>query len=196
MAEKVHTDKAGKKITDPVIKGILANDSRTIREIYKQQFNKIRSMVQNFHKLNIGAEDVFQEGLTRAIINVRKGRFNGESAFSTYLYGICNNVCLKEYRKNKHQLSNELKEVEDELPVDNFDIIQVIAKEKEKLDSNCQRIIDLRFGLNNESDSTRFESIAEKLGIKPDNARQRFGRCFAKLMEMLQQNEEFNLLSQ
>jgi RNA polymerase sigma factor (sigma-70 family) len=196
MTNKVHIDKAGQKISDPVVQGILDSDSRTIREIYKQQFNKIRSMVRNFHKLNIDPEDVFQEGLTRAIINVRNGRFNGKSAFSTYLYSICHNICLKEYRKNKYQFSNELKDVEEELPLDNFDILQVIVKEKDKLDLNCRQVIDLRFGMVEESTGTGFESIAAELDIKPDNARQRFGRCFAKLMEMLRRNKEFNLLSQ
>lgn len=192
---KEQTDKAEQKYSDPVIEGILKNDSRVIGRIYNEQFDRIRSMVYNFQKLNLEPEDVFQEGLTRAILNVRKGVFKGDSAFSTYLYSICNNICLKEYRRKKHTLSIGLQDSPEELPLDNNDVLQIILEEKAKLDEKCRELIDLRFGLGSDLGNTRFETIAAALDIKPDNARQRFGRCFAKFMKMLQNNSEFKLLT-
>ena len=192
--DEVQTEKTGAVETVRLIEGILKNDSRVIGRIYDLHFSKIKSMVNNFHNLGLDAEDVFQDGLTRAVINIRKGRFRGESSFSTYLYGICRNICLKAYNKNKGTWTTEIGQAIEELPDDNFDMLQVINEEKNKLDEDCKRIIDMRFGLDDTVDSTRFEKIAVALNIKTDNARQRFGRCFAKLLKWLRQNREFNLL--
>jgi RNA polymerase sigma factor (sigma-70 family) len=180
---------------DPLVKGILDNDNDVISLIYKEQFEKIKSMVNNFRNLNLDAKDVFQEGLTRAMMNVRDERFKGDSAFSTYLYGICRNICLKEYQKNKDVYVQGMVNVQTEESGDDFELLQIILKEKSKLDEKCRKIIDLRFGTGDRDTGYRFEDIADMLGIKPDNARQRYGRCFAKLLEMLQENREFKLLT-
>jgi RNA polymerase sigma-70 factor (ECF subfamily) len=195
MADSVPRNKHGKKSQDTFIKGILDNDPKVIRLLYKIQFDKIKSMVQNFNYLNLDAEDVFQEGLTRAIINVRKGSFKGDSSFPTYLYSICNNICLKEYNKGKKiQLATALDPAE-EKGEDNFELLNLILDAKDGLDDKCRKIIELRFGLEGNEENVRFEQVAEVLEITAANARQRFGRCFAKLMEMLHQNKEFNLLT-
>ena len=83
MTAGVPTNKKNRKIQDPIVSGILNNDQKVIGLIYKNQFGKIKSMVHNFQNLKIDAEDIFQEGLTRAIINVRKGSFKGDSSFSS-----------------------------------------------------------------------------------------------------------------
>lgn len=92
---------------DVLIKGILNNDSLIIRQIYLENYEKIKVMVLNFNNIRIDPQDVFQEGLTRAVINIRKGVFKGESKFSIYLYGICRNICLNEYKEKKLLVSNE-----------------------------------------------------------------------------------------
>jgi len=195
MTAGVPTNKEKRNFPDPIITGILNNDQKVIRLIYKNQYGKIKNMVHNFQNLNIDAEDVFQEGLTRAIINVRKGIFKGDSAFSTYLYSICNNICLKEYHRNKRINTSEVAHIGSEQEEDNFELLSLVIQVKNDMDENCRKIIELRFGLNEDTKNLRFENIAQILGLKPANARQRFGRCFAKLLEKLQQNKEFKLLT-
>jgi RNA polymerase sigma factor (sigma-70 family) len=191
--KSVHTNKDWQN-DDPVIRGILNNDNDIIRQIYQEQFDKIRNMVKNFRHINLDAGDVFQEGLTRAMLNIRGGRFKGDSNFSTYLYGICRNICLKEYHRNKDLPVTALDAPDFQDHSDHFELMQIILQQKNKLDEKCRRIIDLRFGLGGEETGHRFETIAEMLGIKPDNARQRYGRCFARLLELLRENKDFNLL--
>jgi len=71
-----------------ILEGITSNNDHMIRYIYKNFFPGIKSMVHSFHALFLDAEDVFQEGLTRAVINVREQKFNGTSSFYTYLTSI------------------------------------------------------------------------------------------------------------
>ena len=171
-----------------LIEGILNNDPQIIRNIYQENFDRIKVMVNNFYNLNMDADDVFQDGLTQAIINIRKGAFKGDSMFSTYLYGICRNICLKAYNKNKGHFSTELHDLPEEMNEDHFDSIQLLLKLKEQLNTDCKTIIDLRFGIGgvekNKSE-LRFETIAKELNILPDNARQKFRRCMSKLMDLV-----------
>ena len=176
-----------------IIEGILNNDSQTISLIYKKDYERIKNMVIGFNISRITPEDIFQEGLTRAVINVRKGKFKGGSTFSTYLYGICRNLCLKAYNRQMPVSRMDNYEFKDETSDDYFDELELIVKLKERLDEQCKKIIDLRFGITPTKDSsTRFEAIAEFLGINADNARQRFRRCFSKLKSIVHSNREFN----
>jgi len=193
IQSQVQRDKSAQQ---KLVEGILRNDTATIKQIYHGHFGKISSMVNNFKYINLEPDDVFQEGLTRAVINIRKGVFKGDSSFSTYLYSICRNICLKEYNRSKLHTTSEIKEIKDEVEDDHFDSIQMMLKLKEKLDDNCKAIIDLRFGIGNNGENfsavTRFETIAAKLNISADNARQRFGRCFSKLKKLIMGNPVFN----
>lgn len=192
MKSKVHSIKV---VQNDVVDGIIKNDPETFNLIYHEQFGKIKSMVNNFKYINLEPEDVFQEGLTRAVINIRRGSFNGNSLFSTYLYGICRNLCLKEYNRSKLLTTNEIGDIKEEVQDDYFDSIQLMLKLKEKLDNNCKTIIDLRFGIGNTDNSiTRFETIAKKLRISVDNTRQRFRRCMLRLKKLVTNNPMFNQL--
>jgi len=181
-----------RKNTDQdIIEGIINNDSKIISLIYKNDFDRIKNMVRGFGNISLQPEDVFQEGLTRAIINVRRRTFKAESSFSTYLYGICRNLCLKDYQCQKPMIKLAEKDVGEETVDDYFDELQMIIRLKERLDEQCRKIIDLRFGLlSNDENSTRFEAVARFLGINADNARQRFRRCFSKLKTMVFQQKE------
>ncbi len=193
MKIPIHTTK---NLDDIYLNGILSNDSDTIKLIYDDCFSSIDIMVGKFNLRHISSKDIFQEGLTRAILNIRKGKFKGESKFSTYLYGICRIICLNESKKNQLYVSNCGIEPEEQEDQDYFELLQEMLKLKNSLHQKCKEIIDLRFNLNSrtENNSSRFESIAKLLGITADNARQRFKRCFSKLKSMFNDNHSIKLI--
>ena len=175
-----------------IIDGIVSNNSKTIKLIYNNEYERIKSMVIGFGNIGIMPEDVFQEGITRAIINVRNGKFNGESTFYIFLYGICRNLCLKAYNRKTPTTGIEIQEVKEDYEENYFEEIDLIGRLKEQLEEQCKKIIDLRFGITPTKDnSTRFDAIASFLGITADNARQRFRRCFSKLKTLALNNREF-----
>ena len=175
-----------------IIDGIIANDSKIVKSIYKKEYERIKNMVIGFGNIELLPEDVFQEGLTRAIVNVRNGKFNGKSTFSTYLYGICRNLCLKDYNRKTLKTGQAIQEVKEEDEENYFEELEMIIRLKNRLDEPCKKIIDLRFGIiSTKEQSTRFEAIASYLNMSADNARQRFRRCFAKLKSIVLNNKEF-----
>ncbi len=156
-------------------------------------------MVLGFKNLQLDAEDIFQEGLTRAVINIRKGVFKGESTFSTYLYGICRNLCLKEYNRNKPYLTSTFRDNRDEeTEPDHFDLLHLVLHVKQRLSEECRTLFDLRFGLHAghaADNGMRFEEIARKLGVNAASARQKFKRCLDKLKIQLKEHPLFHELT-
>ena len=179
-----------------ILVGIINNNDNMIRYIYRSFFPGIKSMVGSFHNLSLDAEDVFQEGLMRAVINVREKKFKGSSSFYTYLTSICRNVCLKELQRSvkRNEVSDNAVEKEDSETY-NDELIDRMTTLKNSMDEACKQIIDLRFGLRkgkdilidstNPVENMKFEEIAKLLNVEPDNARQRFRRCFEKFKIVL-----------
>ena len=189
------------KTDEEIIKGILEDDNKTLRLIYKKYYPKIKIMVMTFRNVNLVVDDIFQEGLTRAIINIKAAKFEGRSSFLTYLSGICKNICFKELSNYKYTSSDVEVLPEENENQANFELIKFVLQVKDSLDRKCIEIINYRFGLNEnqnifieekKSGNIRFEEIAEKLGIKADNARQRFKRCIEKLQENIYNHPEFS----
>jgi len=173
-------------ISQELVDGIKRKDSKIINRIYKMYFVKIKSMVGQFRLRHLQADDIFQEGLTRAFINIQNGSFKGGSTFYVYLYGICRNICLKESGKSfASEVSDQVPDYEDEMQ---FEIMNRLLVLRSKLETACREIIDLRFCQENsakpEDKCMSFDDIAKRLGIQADNARQRFKRCLARLKEL------------
>ena len=182
---------------EKIIEGILNNSNEILEYIYNSYYSKIKKMVWSFRNTVLQPEDIFQEGLTRVVINIQNGKFRGESSFLTYLNSVCRNVCLKELAKQQHtELSRDV-EMEEES--ENFKLIHALLTLKNRLEEKCKNIIDIRFNLNNSANtlneehlnkSIPFEDVARQLNLSAANARQRFKRCLNKLREYVMNDPE------
>jgi len=182
---------------EKIIEGILNNSNEILEYIYNSYYSKIKKMVWSFRNTVLQPEDIFQEGLTRVVINIQNGKFRGESSFLTYLNSVCRNVCLKELAKQQHtELSRDV-EMEEES--ENFKLIHALLTLKNRLEEKCKNIIDIRFNLNNSANSLNeehlnksipFEDVARQLNLSAANARQRFKRCLNKLREYVMNDPE------
>jgi RNA polymerase sigma factor (sigma-70 family) len=179
-----------KEDTQSVINGIQNGDPKIIEMLYRKDFNRIRQMVRSFNFRHLEPLDIFQEGLTRAVLNVRNGKFNGTSTFSTYLYGICRFICLKESNqpiKVVSLIDDPNSQSYDKEDFD-FELIQRISALRLKLEPPCREIIDLRFTPSADGKKGNrlidYDSIAKILGIQADLARQRLKRCLDRLRSL------------
>jgi RNA polymerase sigma factor (sigma-70 family) len=182
---------------EEIVRGIIDNSNDVLRFVYRKYSIEIKIMVYTFRNMALDPEEVFQEGLTRAIINIREGRFRGESAFSTYLNAICRNICLKQMSHNAkgENIENDIEDVGDS---EKFELLDAILTVRDRLNDRCREVIGLRFKLddvpgdNPKNTLLPFEEVAEALNTSADNARQRFKRCFETLKGMVQQDETVN----
>ncbi|RLD59195.1 MAG: hypothetical protein DRJ05_06770 [Bacteroidetes bacterium] len=174
-----------------IVEGLINEDADIIKFVYQKYFSSIEAMVSRFQGLKMQAEDVFQEGITRAIINIRNGKFKGGSLFSTYLFSISRNICLKEINRDKKDTTLIKDYAYEDYDEDKFELYKRMIIIKNKLDQQCVDIIDLRMGLNRpdgeveRKTNMKFEEISRKLNLSVDNARQRFKRCLEKLKRLV-----------
>jgi len=182
---------------EKIITGILNNNEKIMLKLYKTEYGRVQKMVYAFHSLALDTDDVFQEGLTRLIMNIRNGKFRGESTVSTYLVSICRNICLKTLSKNK-KMAQELPETPIQEEHDNYyELLTLINTIKEKTGESCRTIIDLRFRQemgDTDKNLRGFDEIAKQLNIESSNARQRFKRCLDKLREMVLNHPDYQTI--
>lgn len=185
-----------------LIEGIFKNQNWAISEIYRTQFNAIKKMVYSFRNTSLEPDEIFQEGLTRVILNIKNGKFKQNSSISTYLNGICKNICLKQLNQRKTSQITENLNCEQQEEDKYYEMLSFINQLKEQLNTTCLEIINMRFNQtdnlefeNNPANKlTAFEIIAQKLDISPANARQRFKRCLGQLRTMVFEHPEYQTL--
>lgn len=180
---------------EQLLEGIKKKDNMTISYIYKEYFGGIRGMIFRFQNLSLNPEEIFQEGLTTSIMNIEEGRFQGKSSFKTYLTSICRNIALKQLNRKDPVLDTTGQDYEQVPEVDDLthDLVEMVRDLKNQLDEKCKHIINARFD-ETTGEIPGFEEIAEKLGLTPANARQRFKRCLDKLREIVFKNPGYEEL--
>ena len=182
-----------------IVDAIISNNDAVIGQIYNDYHTRIKKMVYTFRNTALNPDDIFQEGLSRVVFNIREGKFRGDSSFYTYLNSVCYNVCLKEL-KNRNIPFEHINETPEQNDEKQFELLDKILEIRTLLDLKCRAIIDLRFALENNQASPEqlkclsFDEIAGTLGIAADNARQRFKRCMDKLKQLIAKNNEINEL--
>ena len=186
-----------------LIEGVKKGEDQIISFLMKNYANSIKKMVSDLKiERYIQAEDVIQDGMVELIMNIRDGKFKGNSSVNTYYYSICRFICLKQYNKFKNIYPLGEVEISDD-EFNDFEIDEKLACVLEVLKTmkkECIDIIDLRFGLSiegknikKEIESRGFEEIAKALNIEYANARQRFGRCIQALLAEYQKRKTVSL---
>jgi len=182
---------------EEIVEGIKENREDVLRFIYKKYLPATKKMVYTFNNSILEPEEIFQEGLTRTILNIREGNFRRDSKFWTYLNAVCYNVCLKKLKDTERSElhGNDIAYNDNS---DWFELLELVSAVKDRLNKNCKKIIDLRFKLedfsydDNKNTLLPYEEISEILEISPDNARQRFKRCLNTLKELVKSDDTIN----
>lgn len=135
-------------------------------------------------------EDVFQDSIAHLIMNIRKGKFKGESSVKTYLLSICKHLWMnkrKQLANRKALLANQ--PLASETTVDNPEDIllyqertQVLQRLLAKIGDPCRRILSLwslSYSMDEISQLTDYKNAAV--------VRKKKHHCLQQLMMMVQQ---------
>ncbi|MDQ6812402.1 MAG: sigma-70 family RNA polymerase sigma factor [Bacteroidota bacterium] len=101
----------GTQISDKEVVKTLSMDripDAVIKFLYRSNYRKVSSYINQNSGSDEDAEDVFQEALITLIDLVRQGKFREESSVSTFLLAVVRNIWLNELKKrNRSQLRDE-----------------------------------------------------------------------------------------
>ncbi|GAB5551017.1 MAG: hypothetical protein Sapg2KO_06080 [Saprospiraceae bacterium] len=138
------------------------------------------------------AKDVFQDGLSHLMLNIREGKFQGKSSLKTYLFRICTNIWNTKFKR-----SQKLSEIKNELPqsteMEASPEEMVLYKEQEillaavlsQIGKTCKKVLGLW------SLSYSMAEIAKQMSYKSEGmARKKKYECFKKLMALLKDRPE------
>jgi len=177
-----------------LIKGIQEGDSKIIRQVYTDYFNRIQVFIENNSGKENDALDIFQDALMVIYQKSKDPDFKLSSTLYTYLFAICKNLWFKQLKKK----SNSERTIPDEkVLIDKERIIEAInerdryqlyRKKFQKLSADCQQILMLFF----EGQSMR--KIAELMNISEKYARKRKFNCKEKLIDAVKKDHLYHEL--
>ncbi|MBP1736647.1 MAG: polymerase subunit sigma [Oscillospiraceae bacterium] len=148
------------------------------------------------------AADLSQEAFLRAWKSL--GGFQGESAFSTWLYRLTSNVCIDFIRKEKRRKAMDIASLDQEpeegrrteltdnrlLPeqeLERSELREAIARNLEKLPEDYRRILTLR-----ELGGLSYEEIARSLSLNEGTVKSRIARARLALRRLLLNDGNFS----
>lgn len=155
------------------------------RSGYKSSINKF---VLNNSGQTADAEDVFQEGITRFVMNIRRGKFSETSSAKTYFIAICKNHWFDVLKKRSRISSVSLNKVGENIELEKPE------KEEFKLADFLNKFLKAPCGklLSLWSLGYSMPEIADEIGYKNANvvSKKKHG-CMKILATTLSQNPSF-----
>ena len=188
------TDAAGDA---EIIGRVLAGDTDAFETIVKKYEKMIYSLAMSKTNNREDAQDISQECFLRAYKML--AGYRTDSAFSTWIYRICQNLIVDFYRKERKTKTvslsatdeygePQIKELQDFAPDPSEELIRAEKIEKIRkaigaLPEELREIITLR-DLNN----TSYARISEMLGLEIGTVKSRLNRARDKLKNYILQN--------
>lgn len=187
------------RLSDVKIVSLIHKGGRKENTAINQLLNENRSKIIAYILKNSGnesdAETVLVEGVTEAILNIRNGKFRGDSALGTYIFAICRSIWLKYLKKNKRFTDTEkapasLDDVESPLAAYNDqEIKKTVNSLLLRLGESCQQVLRL-WALH-----YSMTEISTELGYKNAQiAMNKKNKCLTKLKEVVRKNSSKNEL--
>lgn len=177
------------------VSAILSGDRAELTQMYAALFPFIRRLVKDLGGSDEDAKDVFQDAVIVVYEKAKKPDFELTSKFSTYFYGICNNI----WRSRQQKKSASEVTIPDHakfIPDDSSDV-DILQIERNKLfyktlrlmGKNCQKLLELFF------QKLSMVEIAREMGYASEGyARVQKSKCKDRLVELVKNTAEFTEL--
>jgi RNA polymerase sigma factor (sigma-70 family) len=174
-----------------IIEGIRNHDPDLIRQLYNDCLPLIEKMVLNRGGNSAIAEDIFQDALLIIYRKARQNKLTLHCKLSTYIYSICKNLWIQEYRSNKNYIkvsNNNLDKVNDPGVESKYEqrIREIYDRHFSRLSRSCQKILKLHFK------GKKISEIQNALDYEsPQYTMDRKYRCKSSLIKRIMNDPEF-----
>lgn len=185
------------EILEHIQSGNTTKQNEAFRQLYRDNFRKIESLVLKNNGTHDIAKDIFHDGIIVFFNKAKKG-IEMNSAIGTYLYAVCQNLWLNHLRKNKKQVplqegvepESDSETIYDTLVVNEKK--KIIAQLLEKMGDDCQKLIQLFY-----YHRMKMQNIKEVFGLGSEQAaKNKKSQCMKKLRIMVKDNANYkNMLT-
>lgn len=163
------------------------HQDEAFRQLYRQYYGLVESLVVTNSGSTAQAKDVFQDGLIVLFNRVRRGDFTLTSSLKSYLFAICRNLWLMKLRTAGREPAIEPHHERIQLEEDLFQVLvtnerqQLVLQLLAKLGEDCRRILDLFY-----YQKMSMAKIMEAFGLGSEQAaKNKKSQCLGKLREMV-----------
>lgn len=176
------------------IRALLQNDSKVIREIYKNFYPMIRRLVCQNGGRELEAEDVFQDAILEIYKRAQRPDFRLSCRFSTLLWSFSYIIWRNLLKKFGNEILILPPEMNDLIDIPDFDFKEFERQKMFdnaflKLGKDCQKLLQLFF------DGFSMQEIAKRMGFRSEKyARVRKHECKEKLIELIKKQPGFDEL--
>ena len=177
-----------------VLERVRQGDRTVLKDLYKKhRMRFIRWVQRRYSHTQDEIAEVYQQVFTIFYFNVKEGKFKGDSAIETYMFGIGKNLINKTLSKGKQAISpiDDVEEID--VPTESGFSTYERTHEKllvknilDKVGEPCKSILTKYY-----YDNFTMEAIAENLGYK--NAmvvKKKKCECLIKIRETLKEKRK------
>ena len=180
------------KKEDSHIRAIRQNDTKGLRQIYKDFLPRIANFIRKNGGSNDDAKDVFQEALVVIYKKVHAGNFQLTSGFYTLLYGVCRNIWGNQLQKKSRKEVTLLDDYKYTIEPGFESLLENQEKSKlfwdafKKLGKDCQTLLQLFFA------KVKMAEIVEKMNLSSVSyAKKRKFQCKEQLIRFVKADARY-----
>jgi RNA polymerase sigma factor (sigma-70 family) len=182
-ADPIEIERARKADNEKIINGILSGDQGVFNKLYQYQFPKVVRFVGQYSGNREKAQDVFQDALLILVEKVHQKDFELTSSVSTYLYSICKNLWMNQFRKEKktQNISDFGNEHIDDITYISFDtppdIYDNVSRVIDSMGDPCKQLLECFY-----YKKLAWDEISNSLGYaSAASARNQKYKCLEKI---------------
>lgn len=190
---------------------ILWKSKASIDHIISRYQKRVKAMIRCDKdrldpKGKINPDDIFQDGITDVICQIRKAgdNFIIHVSMAAYINRSCALLCFKENKKQFNFPSGPVGDYpKDDGPsiiekIENQIKLKQVVEFKNKLSEKCKKLIDLRFNFNqteeeeNPMKNPGFKEIANLVNLSYEAAKKKYYRCLEDLYFLIMGDNDLN----
>ena len=165
------------------------SESNAIATLIQENENKMIAAIRNFNATEEEAQDVFIEGVTEVVFNIKNNRFRGDSSLSTYLHRICRLIWFQKFRSKKvmhfHEDISDKNMLSLQLNLEYSNQKEVLDSILDKIGEGCSKVLSLwSEGFNMKEIKQKMKYASSQVAMNKKN------RCLSKLRELIETSAE------
>jgi len=170
---------------EELVNGIKVQNDKAINYLYEQIGPRVKQYIVSAGGSSEEANDIFQEGVISAFVNIRTGKYqqDGKTKFASYLTQICKYKWYDTLKSGHRKTSqNELVDVESSESIQEAmeisDKYSALHQVIDQIGEQCKQIILLFYW-----EKKSIDEISQSLKMVPASVKNGKYRCMQKLKE-------------
>ena len=170
-----------------LLKGLAANDRKSIETIYRTHYSMVQTLVINNSGTSDDARDIFQEAIIVLYEKAKSGSFELHAQLKTYIYAVCRRLWLKKlavYQRFSGDLANAPETIATDDDLEMYEHrtqdFEMMERSLQHLGEPCKELLE-----NYYLRKKNMSEIAKEFGYtNADNAKNQKYKCLMRLKKL------------